>query len=546
MLAPLLGFPLLLFFAILPLTVVCAALFRSAWARQNISLGAPLITAALMLALAGIAGHLLFATLYLLSPAFTDHIEPNAAVVSWIYAQGGQIYHSVDAAERYAFLYGPVPYIVTSWMYSLLGGGTLAAKLAGFSCLLATILVIVLAVGQRFSRQLIPCLVALGYFSLVALLFKNNSFWSKPDSFLMACAAVGIYSCLMRPGRISWMLCGVALGVAVNAKITGAIYFLPYLAWFFDRDGFRAVLVISLAAAVTALLPFWSTEQVSLVNYIGWLQSAGGHGLSPVLLLQNLVFLLFISIPLGLFLLWQQGSVGMRSWLGTHRLVSLAVALAAFLTWIAASKNGSGPHHFLPFLPALAFLTASMSVSVFSYKPTTNWSVYGFWAPATAFLLALVVKGGFALYYGIKVLMFQANGIAIAQDIAEIVADNPGRNIYMGYGDGSKYTVTFLRTELAYAGQPYLIDAAALMDFQLSGIGIPQSTIDTMVADESAIWLIPADQEPFKLVNWYYRYEDGQLFEDAFQLAFSTNFQKYGSTNYFDLYAQKIEASRKP
>jgi len=192
LLAPLLGFPLLLFFAILPLALVCAALLRSAWARKNISPVAPLVTAALIIALAGIAGHLLFATLYLLSPAFTDHIEPNAAIVSWIYAQGGQIYHSVDAAERYAFLYGPIPYIVTAWMYGLLGGGTLAAKLAGFSCLLATILVIAMAVRQRFSRQLIPCLVALGYFSLTALLFKINTFWSKPDSFLMAYDAFGI------------------------------------------------------------------------------------------------------------------------------------------------------------------------------------------------------------------------------------------------------------------------------------------------------------------------------------------------------------------
>ena len=66
----------------------------------------------------------------------------------------------------------------------------------------------------------------------------------------------------------------------------------------------------------------------------------------------NLVFLLFILLPLGLFLLWQQGSVGIRSWLGTHRLVCVAALVAALLTWVAASKTGSGPHHFLPFFAA--------------------------------------------------------------------------------------------------------------------------------------------------------------------------------------------------
>jgi hypothetical protein len=541
-----LGFPVLLFIAILPLALVFAALLRSEPLAQIGSPSIPLITTALALAAAAIAGHLLFALLYLGSPTFTDHIEPNAAIVSWIYAQGGQIYHSVDSAERYSFLYGPVPYIATSWMYVLLGGGTFAAKLAGFISLLVTFLFIVLAVRQWFSGRIIPCLVALGYFSLAALLFKNNSFWSKPDSFLLACTAIGLYSCLTRVGRNSWMLCGLALGIAVNAKITGAVYFLPYLAWFFDRDGFRSVLVISLAAAVTALLPFWSVEQISLTNYLFWLRSAGGHGISPVLLLQNFVFLLFIALPLGLYLAWQQGSVGIRSWLATHALVSFAAIAASALILIAASKTGSGPNHFLPFLPALAFLTAVATARVYAYRPATNWSVYGFWAPATAFLLALVIKAGLGLYFGLKVVLSQASDVAIAEDIAAIVADNPGRNVYMGYGDGSRYPATFLRTELAYAGQPFLIDAAALMDFQASGVAIPQATIDSMLGDESAIWLIPAGQEPFRLVNWYYRYTDGLLFDDAFRSAFSMNFYKLGSTDYFDLYAQDSGGSSGP
>ena len=546
MLAPLLGFPLLLFLAILPLTFCSAALLRSEAIGRNFSASVPLITAGLVFALAGIAGHFLFAISYLVSPTFTDHIEPNAAIVAWIYGQGGQIYHSVDAAERYAFLYGPVPYIVTSWMYGLLGGGTLAAKMAGFICLLAAYFFIVLAVWRRFSGQVMPYLVALGYFSLVALLFKNNSFWSKPDSFLMASAALGLYSCIIRPGRVAWLLCGVALGIAVNAKITGAVYFLPCLAWFLDRDGFRAVLVISLSAGVMALVPYWFVEQVSLLNYISWLQSAGGHGLSPLLLVQNMVFLLFIALPLGLYLLWQQGSVGIRSWLVTHKLVCGASVAAALLVWIAASKTGSGPHHFLPFLPALAFLAACMTSDVYAYRPSTNWSIYGFWAPATAFLLALFIKASLAVYFGLKVLAAQANGVAISEDIAQIIETNPGRNIYMGYGDGTRYTSTFLRTELAFAGQPYLIDAAALMDFQAGGVAIPQATIDRMLADDSAVWLIPVGQPPFELVNWYYRYEGGFLFEENFRDAFNANFLKAGSTEFFDLYEQKAGRNTAP
>jgi len=546
LLAPLLYFPVLLFIAIFPLTLVLAALLRSELLRQHFSPVVSLITAALVLLAFGIAGHFLFAIMYLGSPTFTDHIEPNTAIISWIYAQGGQIYHSLDAPERYAFLYGPVPYIATSWMYALLGGSTFAAKIAGFICLLTTSVFILLAVWQRFSGRIIPCLVALGYFSLIALFFKNHSFWSKPDPFLMACTAIGLYSCLLRPGRMAWVLCGIALGIAVNAKITGVLYFLPYLAWFFDRDGYRALLVTSLAAAVTALLPYWAMDQVSIINYTAWLQAAGGHGISRLLLLQNLVFLIFILIPPGCFLFWQYGSVGIRSWFDTYRLIFVASILAALLLLLAASKSGSGPHHFLPFLPALAFLVAVATSRVYSYRPTTNWSVYGFWAPVTAFLLAAIIKAGLALYFGLKVVMAQANGDLIAQNLAEIVADNPGRNIYMGYGDGSRYTVTFLRTELAYAGHPYLIDASALMDFQHSGMEIPQVTIDHMLADKSSIWLIPAGQEPFEITNWYYRFQGRFLFEDNFRSAFNESFQRQSSTDFFDLYIQRNQNTSEP
>jgi hypothetical protein len=142
--------------------------------------------------------------------------------------------------------------------------------------------------------------------------------------------------------------------------------------------------------------------------------------------------------------------------------------------------------------------------------------------------------------------MAQANGDLIAQNLAEIVADNPGRNIYMGYGDGSRYTVTFLRTELAYAGHPYLIDAAALMDFQHSGMEIPQVTIDHMLADKSSIWLIPAGQEPFEITNWYYRFQGRFLFEDNFRSAFNESFQRHSSTDFFDLYIQRNQNTSEP
>ncbi len=531
MLNQLLGLPVLLFLVLLPFVLAAVAILRT-WGSTRYATTA-LNYLALGLLAAAILGLLYFASIYLISLAFTDHIEPNTAVVAWLYANGGQIYHPVDAAERYSFLYGPLAYITTGLFYQAFGASTLTAKLAGFVCLLLSMLVLGYAVRRRYPDRWFPCIVALGYFSLIALFFKNHSFWSKPDPFMILAVGVGLVACLMANRRGAWLLLGVALGLAVNAKITGAIYFLPLLAWQFERDGIRAVLVCGLTALLVAVLPFLSPA-ISLLNYIAWLQFAGDHGLSIGLLIQNFLFILFACIPVLLFLLWQKRVEGVMSMLAGHKLVMSASIVAVLLILVAASKPGSGPHHFLPFLPLLAFLTAG-AVKV-AQAGRGRWTAYAFWGPVAAMLIATSLKAGFSFYYGVRVVNSQAGAIKLIDEVASIAAKYPDRNVYMGYGDGSRYTRTFVRNYLAYAGHPYFIDAPALMDFQLSGIEIPQATIDRMLADNTAVWLIPEGEEPFTILNWYFRFGEGYLFSDAFRDAFSRAFRKQYSATYFDVY----------
>jgi hypothetical protein len=313
-----------------------------------------------------VLAQLLFAFLYLLAPAFPDPVQPS-----------------------------------TIWLYALIAPGTVADKFAGFACLLLTYLLIALSVRQRFRGQLIPYIVALGYFSLFALLFGNYSFWSTPDPLVILAAALGLYSCLLRPGRVAWLLCGIALGLAVNGALTGLIYFLPYLAWFFDRDGYRAPLVTLLAAAVVVLLPFLFVAQLPWRDYLAWLPAAGNDGLNILPLMASLAFTLFVLAPVGFFLLWQVGSVGIRSWFVRRQLVSAAALIAAVLVLAAAASLEPGSRLLQPFVPALAFLTAHAVSRVAAYRPTTTgFSVYGFWAPLAAVLMAAVITSVAGVYVG--------------------------------------------------------------------------------------------------------------------------------------------------
>ena len=96
----LLGMPLFLFAALLPVSMAAAFVLRAA--RVDLRSALEIVAAAFLFG--AIAGQLLYALLYLGSPTFTDHIEPNTAAVAWLFSQGGQIYHAIDAPERCAFV----------------------------------------------------------------------------------------------------------------------------------------------------------------------------------------------------------------------------------------------------------------------------------------------------------------------------------------------------------------------------------------------------------------------------------------------------------
>ncbi len=532
MLNQLLGSPILLFLALLPLCLIVAVGLRltDLDARVATSLGG----VALIVFAVAVLAHLGFAFTYLASANYTDHIEPNTAVVAWLWANGGQVFHPVDSAERYAFLYGPLAYMATGLIYMLFGASTFTSKLAGIICLLIALTATAASVRKRLPAVWYPVLVALGYFSLLALFFKNFSFWSKPDSFMIAASAVGLWSCTLgtklRPRiLLAWLICGVALGVAAGAKITGVLYFLPYVAWFFERDGIKAPFVIGFTALLITALPFLAPESVSLTNYVAWLQAAGGHGLSKSIFVQNAFFAGFALLPL---LMWL---IKKPALLWQHKWIALASMLAYGLVLIAASKPGSGPHHFMPFLPALGFV-AALAVASGHHKGA---SAAVFWAPLGAFLAAAAIKTGFALFYGLRVLGSHDLDAGLVQEMDQVIEQHPNSNIYMGYGDGSRYVTTFVRNHLAYRGYPYLVDASAVMDFQLSGINIPQATVDALLADASAVWLVPVGQEPFTLVSWYYRDTGGRVFDENFRAAFVKNFAVSSATEHYDVYTRR-------
>jgi hypothetical protein len=137
----------------------------------------------------------------------------------------------------------------------------------------------------------------------------------------------------------------------------------------------------------------------------------------------------------------------------------------------------------------------------------------------------------------------------IAEDIHSVMESYRGRGVEIGYGDAEDYRYCFFKPLPVFGNNPYLIDAAALMDMRKSGIDIPRSTLGMMRAGVPGVWLIPRNSEPFSITSYYNEYgirgvflPGPRLFGDDFMRVFYQSYRKTGSSRFYDIWESTVSA----
>lgn len=338
------------------------------------------------------------------------------------------------------------------------------------------------------------------------------------------------------------MLLFFATGLCFGIKFTGVLYFLPLFVLLYRRFGLRIAALAAGGAGLVGCLPF-ALPQISLMNYLLWFHEASRHPLRAVEFLSNLRTAVTISLP-ALLLLWRFYQGDPRkclAYLREQKIFLLALAAALGLTMIAASKFGAGNHHLLPLYPVIGFLCCDIyrQIEVVGAAWTRS---YGSIARAVCWLwLACTVATRIPVEFLATERKLAARwslAAAVTEDLNRIMQAHPGDRIEMGYSHS--YPLTFYRPRLVFAGNPLTLDAPALDDMQLSGLAIPQATIDYIKSCQTQIWLIPKGEEPFVMPNIYADariFPARNLFDDRFRQAFLQEYQKGGSSEYYDLWS---------
>jgi len=469
---------------------------------------------------------------YMTHAGYASDVEAMVTSVAWWLKSGGELYHAPDAAQQYSALYGPAIYLVTAFYLDLLGPSILASKIGSLLSLYLSLALLYLTIRRWVSGRL-----ALGLTTVAVLLYWTSGMSSmlvRADAYILVAVALGMYSAGSPRRVLAVAGSALGLGLAVNLKLHAVLYLLPVLTLLDEHHGWRATATALGLGALFIVAPFVLNENISLVNYVAWLEVSSHHGLDLRSLPHLLALAVFFAVPVLIPLSSGHGPAD-RPWMRRHLM--LAWIVGNLIVVLLAMKPGAGPVHLLPIIPinmvfAARLWPAKGMCDLLYSDGRVSWRQ----GAVMAFMISALVSGCVSGYRSARLinsLMRHAEGITA--DMGEIMADHPDRVIGMGYGGGDMYFHwTSQRPLLIFAGHPLLIDAISIMDSKRAHMDFPEAAIEAITDGRIDMWLVPRQQQPFYLPNWYPPHRD--IFSDELRERFSRNYRLEGRTRYFDLW----------
>ena len=470
------------------------------------------------------------AVLYPTWADFADPAEANVAIVSWLFHQGQVLYPKLDAAERYINNYGALSYVIQSGFLSVLKPSIFSAKVAGSLAGLSSLLMIFLLIQHQLSRK-----AAIFGSAIVSLCFLAqtsasglvaSSFWVRPDSLLLFFTVSGL-CCVVRGTRsIAILGSAIALGISTNLKVTAFLHFIPIYILLLYRFGIISVIVSSISVLLISALPYLLFSQISFTNYLTWLQQIRLKGIKSEQIPKNLLWTSFVALPTAIALLQSSGSF--KQWQSKRVFYCITLLLGIIVNAVISSTRGALENNMLPFVPLLVYL----AIEQFQIKRSKIIAPISLSA-AIAFTLSICL----AVYSTeVKFIdrMITAPGHRAIADLDRVMAAHPNRTIGMGYGAVS-YQLSTYRPQLVFAGNPYLLDSASLMEMQASGLNnTPESTLNALRTCQTQLWLIPKENPPFQVYSYYPPLQ--KLFSDEFRKTFAENYDRRSTTEFYDVW----------
>lgn len=448
---------------------------------------------------------------------YFDPAEPSVTAVAAAFSAGQPLYPPLNAAERYAHVWGPALFLTHAAAMAFAGASIAASKAVGASAALLS-LGTLFFVFRRYADASVA-IVACGLCALVYLGFSNVTFWSRADPLLLLAVAVGLVGATQRRSTPAAVILGIAIGIAVNLKITGVFYLVPLFVVLHSSHGTRATAGAAGLTVALAIAPFL-IPAVSFPNYVEYLQLSAKDGVVFQKVRQNLLWAAMLNAPLAV-VWWRSRGHSQASPLSR---ATPALWVSMGIVALLGAKPGGGAFHLLPFVPVLAFacLTAA---------PSVERSRMSAWIAVLAVIMLVIAVQSQTAF--IRTTAARQLGRVI-QDLRRFADAEPGQRIAVGYA-GTAYA-SYARPEIVFRTGEYWLDAQAVQEHRRAGLDLPAATLSRLEACAVEIWLVPRHGEAFRVPNAYFPDGPSEVFPAEFLEVFLRRYGRTGATEFFDIW----------
>lgn len=445
------------------------------------------------------------ALVYFGLPQYADHIEPHVVITALNAHQGLPLYPDWSRSEgAYGMLYGPLLYAAVG--VPLYASKTIIASKVVTSTAFLFATVAMWFQGRRLST---PSAGLIAKIYLAAIVpFGIYAFWVRSEPLLLALAAGGVMVLQIRNEILRWLALGVLTGLAVAIKIHAALYFIPLAVFaLMDASDAKAAFLFAgtgAAGFVAAIIAAFAASPQEAVDFCRYLLTMSQHGLNKYLMFVNLLAVLVLAAPYGIALWQRRTSPGQDP---RTSLTAASFALSVVLIIIVAAKPGSGPHHLMPLVPVLLFLT----LTVWSPKiveANDPLPIVG----AVMVTLSIAPLAATASFLGHALLGID-DTIAAYREAGDLAELYPGAQF--GPTDMAHYAMLQARAGAAFRGATLTFDMAAWMDLDFAGIRPSEDALD--FSPGPLVWILPREGAPFSMSSYYGK---PSIFSPEFQARF--------------------------
>lgn len=481
-----------------------------------------------VLALGAVTLFVLSAANYIAFEGFVEHTTANTVDMAWRYVLGQPLYRAYDEGAVLISAYGPLLFLFNALALSVFDPSFVVVKMVAITAAALSVVVVALSLKRRFAWNQ----AALGVFVYASALVMAGivPLWDRPEPFLLLVVALGLCVARMAEGESrKWgamTAVAVLVGVAVNFKVTAFVYLVPiavagFLGGWYWRWPLMAVI------AVAAFLAVFLIPGVPLDAYLaGVFGVAGERTIDAKLLKSALKFSLTYLSPL-IVVVAALIVTGVRG-LGRELLYVASYVAVVLVLIYPAAVPGAGWYHFVPLLPITVDILVRFTARL-NEAPRLRLGAMALFVVGFA-ILAVPPFGRLNRAFAERTW-----APVLSADIRTALETYAGERIELGYGEdiATTYHYSFHRPLLLFAGQTSTVDAMTEMEMAWRGHAMPESRLAALRNCATTVWLIPKDERPFVLRNYF---GGTPIFSEAWLNTFHESYEKVDSLQTVDVW----------